>query len=603
MSHFAASDWDHWFPNERGAPEAGVFEIGLVLAGAVSGGAYSAGVMDYLVEALDRWDAEKAKGNPDIPSHKVVLRVIAGASAGGMVGAITGVALKYGFPHVSPAEPYDDKATDKDGNPLYRAWVKDIDIAPLLGTRDLRDGRVPSLLDCTVLAEIAGRAVDYRGPPAPKRSWLPDALPVLLTVTNLRGVPYHLHHRGAPGFGHDMLMHRDHMAFLLTGLGEVPAYSMPAPPSVGGFVTLGGVNDSAKPDWKGLAQAALATGAFPLAFAPRPLERWTGDYDCRLPGCAERDDVAKTVMTLLPSWPPNQPPLYKFLCVDGGAMDNEPFELARITLAGTTGRNPRKGEEANRAVVMIDPFCEPDGLGPEDDARPLTDVAKALLGAMKNQTRFKPSELDLAMNDEVYSRFLIAPGRDGVRGARAIASGALGSFMGFFSEAYRHHDYMLGRRNCRNFLRHYFALPGSNPLFTGRWSATARTDFAVPGDPTHLPIIPLFDKDEDWKASPPWPAGALSFAEGDPLDRALVARIDAVYAEIQTGLRNDARVTTGGWRARLKARAGVELGIGWFAVAWNVPGGIRSKLLGTARAQIAAAIAAIDERTFPGEQA
>ncbi|WP_158599945.1 patatin-like phospholipase family protein [Azospirillum cavernae] len=603
MSQVAASDWDHWFPNQRDKPDPGVFEIGLVLAGAISGGAYSAGVIDSLVEALDRWEAEKAKGDPDIPNHTVVLRVIAGASAGGMVGAIAGVALKYDFPHVSPAAPYDDKAADKDRNPLYRAWVKGIDIAPLLGATDLRDGRVPSLLDCAVLSKIAGQAVDYRGPPPPKRSWLPDALPVLLAVTNLRGVPYRLHHRGAPGFGHDMLMHRDHMAFLLTGLGDTPAYSMPTPPSVGGYVTLSGVNDSAKPEWKGLVQAALATGAFPLALAPRPLERWIGDYDCRLPGGAERDKVANTMTPLTPSWPPNQPPLCKFLCVDGGVMDNEPFELARMTLAGAIGFNPRKGEEANRAVVMIDPFCEPDGFGPEDDSRPLTDVAKALFSAMKNQARFKPSELDLAMNDDVYSRFLIAPSRDGARGARAIASGALGSFLGFFSEAYRHHDYMLGRKNARNFLRHHFALPESNPLFTNTWSDTARTNFAVPDDPTHLPIIPLFDQDEDWKASPSWPAGALSFAEGDPLDRALVARIDAVYAEIQKGLRNDARATTGDWWAKLKARAGVETGIGWFAIAWNVPGGIRAKLLETARAQIAAAIADINTRTFPGEQA
>ena len=32
MSQLSASDWDHWFPNQRGAPDPGVFEIGLVLA-------------------------------------------------------------------------------------------------------------------------------------------------------------------------------------------------------------------------------------------------------------------------------------------------------------------------------------------------------------------------------------------------------------------------------------------------------------------------------------------------------------------------------------------------------------------------------------------
>ena len=32
------------------------FEIGLCMAGAVSAGAYTAGVMDYLIETLDKWE-------------------------------------------------------------------------------------------------------------------------------------------------------------------------------------------------------------------------------------------------------------------------------------------------------------------------------------------------------------------------------------------------------------------------------------------------------------------------------------------------------------------------------------------------------------------
>ena len=31
------------------------FEIGLVMAGAVSAGAYTAGVVDFLIRALDQW--------------------------------------------------------------------------------------------------------------------------------------------------------------------------------------------------------------------------------------------------------------------------------------------------------------------------------------------------------------------------------------------------------------------------------------------------------------------------------------------------------------------------------------------------------------------
>lgn len=596
MSSFPKTDWDTWFPKEREAPPKGTFEIGLVLAGAISGGAYTAGVIDYLVEALDRW--EEAKADSDVPQHKVVLRIITGASAGGMVGAIAAVAMKSGFPHVTPAVPYDDKAADNDRNPLYRAWVKDIDITRLLGTADLKDGRVPSLLDSSVLETIATCAVDYRGAAPPPRPWLPDALPLLLTVTNLRGVPYHLYHRGATGFGHDMLMHQDQMSFLFTSLGSTPAYSMPAPPGAGGYVVLDGMNDSTKPEWKGLARAALATGAFPLALAPRPLERWSTDYDCRLPGCAA-DDGQGAVTPLVPAWPaPGQKFLYKFLTVDGGVMDNEPFELARVTLAGTMGRNPRDGDKANRAVLMVDPFCEPSVPGPEDDSRPLTDVAKTLFGAMKNQTRFKRSELEMAMRDDVYSRFLIAPSRDGVRGARAIASGGLNAFLGFFSEKYRHHDYMLGRKNCRDFLRWHFTLPKENTaLFTDTWTDTAKERFVSPDDKTHLQIIPVLDDNDADFATPDWPARAMSFAEGDALDTLIVRRLDAVYEEVKAGFRADAKPATGGWWARLKARAMTEVGIGWFAVAWTV--GLRSKILTTVRTEIAEAVKGIDKATFP----
>lgn len=40
-------------------PEKPTFEIGFVLAGAISAGCYSAGVMDFIIEALDDYCAER----------------------------------------------------------------------------------------------------------------------------------------------------------------------------------------------------------------------------------------------------------------------------------------------------------------------------------------------------------------------------------------------------------------------------------------------------------------------------------------------------------------------------------------------------------------
>src|SRR5215469_2683100 len=105
----AGADSQNWGGYVEKAPEPppGVFEIGLVLPGAVSAGAYTGGVIDFLVEALDAWEAEKrrcAANESDprkwpIPGHQVRLRVVSGASSGAMIGAIMAVALKYNFPH------------------------------------------------------------------------------------------------------------------------------------------------------------------------------------------------------------------------------------------------------------------------------------------------------------------------------------------------------------------------------------------------------------------------------------------------------------------------------------------------------------------------
>jgi predicted acylesterase/phospholipase RssA len=64
------------------------FEIGLAMVGAISAGAYSGGVFDFLLQALDEWEKAKANNIPDIPNHQVVIKVLSGASAGAITGAI-----------------------------------------------------------------------------------------------------------------------------------------------------------------------------------------------------------------------------------------------------------------------------------------------------------------------------------------------------------------------------------------------------------------------------------------------------------------------------------------------------------------------------------
>ena len=54
------------------------FRIGLCMAGAISAGAYTAGVMDYLIEAMEEWQRRKDNNVPNTPSHIVDIPVIGG---------------------------------------------------------------------------------------------------------------------------------------------------------------------------------------------------------------------------------------------------------------------------------------------------------------------------------------------------------------------------------------------------------------------------------------------------------------------------------------------------------------------------------------------
>lgn len=517
-------DLETWFPDVRPEPPEGTFELGLVLAGAVSAGAYSAGVLDFLYEALDAWYLAKAQGAADLPRHEVVLRLITGASAGGMNGAISAAALRSRFPHPQGPGKAPDEGDFDSENPFWRAWVREIDIRPLLDTSDLGGG-LKSLLNCQRLLEIVQGVIDRPGRPVglpAMRGWLENPLTVMLTVTNLRGVPYQVVFRGESQLRHEMSLHRDFVAFAVPGLsGRPPAPPVPAPD----LMALPEAASFEDPVWRAFGMSALATGAFPLFLEARKLSRPAGHYLYRN---LIRDGDG--IVFDAPAWPAaGAPAPYDFLCVDGGAMNNEPFELARSALAGIKGQNPRDGERATRAVVMIDPFADPAPPGPATEA-PLAGVAAATCRALINQARFTFRDRMLIQDENVYSRFMIAPRRSRIVGAKSLASGGLGAFLGFFSEAYRAHDFMLGRRNCQRFLQAQLTLPETNPLFKD-WPEAARRRFRDPTRAGHLPIVPLVGRCAQEERPPAWPAGR--FRRDHELTRAIHARIDAVLDQIQ----------------------------------------------------------------------
>jgi len=534
------------------------FELGLVMAGAVSGGAYAAGVMDFLLQALDAWEQEKSAG-AEVPGHEVRIRVISGASAGAIAAAIAAVAFG------SETEPVLDVAhpPPPERNRLFDAWVRRIDVEQLLGRRDLEDAdKVVSLLDSTALAEIADAAL-RASPRDGTRAYVDDPLAIYLTVTNLRGVPYGFRLFGSrPDTLYGMSSHADHVAFGLSGSGRtVPAALTLAPGEAPGG------------NWPVLAEVALASGAFPVGLQARRLARPHAHY--------------RTRFDRPPAFGGDVDDPYRFLCVDGGVMNNEPLELARRHLSGgPPGTNPRHGEDAHRAVLMIDPFPNRIEFDPDwqaDDR--LVNVIGELFGALKNQARFKPEELALAERDDVFSRFMIAPSRTDAAGdpvEPAMTAAILGGFGGFLHEAFRRHDFQLGRRNCQAFLRWHFRLPETNPLFAGldeeRRAALAIEDRA--GEPMRttardgssarfLPIIPLLG-DADREVPSPAPVS------GEAVDtEALQGRIhDRLQAVGKTLIDTELRDVTNGFQRWL-------LRAGW---QFLVAGRLTKRVMGNVRA-------------------
>jgi predicted acylesterase/phospholipase RssA len=114
------------------------FEIGLVMAGAISAGAFTAGVVDFLLQALDEWEKAKAhaRAHPDDPSsrdcpmHEVRIKVLAGASAGGMTAMLAAGMLGMKYQSVTEQTSPDSASPPivPINNSFYRSWVNTIDI-------------------------------------------------------------------------------------------------------------------------------------------------------------------------------------------------------------------------------------------------------------------------------------------------------------------------------------------------------------------------------------------------------------------------------------------------------------------------------------------
>ena len=478
------------------------FEFALVLGGTVSAGAYTAGAIDFLIQALDDFSLARSQGLA--PQHNVTLRLIAGTSGGGVNAAIAARALAYDYPHITtlPAA-----AELNSANPFFNVWVNTLTLDRLLATGD-DDGPLTALLNPEPIDASAAQIVGYSAD-AKSRDWLANPLDIITTMTNLRGMPYRTDLGG--GLGQSFVDHADHARF------AVRYPQQPATPARPDTFPLDFAAGGAQA-WDAFSQFARATAAFPIGFPARALARPMAHYRYRVLMAPTGPGGAMQPAAHVPDWAAIQPPdeadvpaIMEFLSVDGGATNNQPLELARVAMAGLGKTNPRDGTSANRAVWLIDPFASKARLGPQDDVG-LLEAAGALLGTMIEQTRYSTADLMLAMNDGVFSRFMLTPHRVAATGltaigADAIASAGLGAFIGFACRDFTRHDYLLGRANCRDFLRTQFSLQRDNPVLSG-WTDKQKDHHQIAGT-DEVPLIPLFGQSAAPAPLDPWPTGRL----------------------------------------------------------------------------------------------
>jgi hypothetical protein len=487
------------------------FYLGLNMCGTVSAGAYTAGVMDFLIEAMDAWYAERNQqvrrfGDDydrwTIPPHEVQLAVMAGASGGGITAALSAAAIGQKFEHVRQQCPSVHSAV----NTLFQSWVRDIDLKSMLGDSDLNGdaGTLTSLLDSTVIRIIASKAFAISAPLTERRPWLRDGLKVILTLTNLGGIPYAVEPQ-TDAESARTLYHADRRQFEVL---------WNAKKSGGETIAL---NAHGGPQWSVLANTAVATSAFPVVLAPQTLNRIGLEYNQRKwnitqddPKCGHDGQcICQKWDTMKPAWDIEDSARLETLNVDGGVVNNSPFDCARLELAALSpampsGHNLRDPNRADRAVISIAPLHTsiPAKLPPFPEPK-LMPLLSQFLQTVVQQSRIQGEDLKLTADPQAASRWIIAPTSESL-GTEPLAGSLLGAFGGFTSEQLREHDYQLGRRNCQRFLTSYFGLPWENTImqqyaFSSETRARLAQEFAFDAEsvdstksvPQLYPVIPV----------------------------------------------------------------------------------------------------------------
>jgi hypothetical protein len=433
--------------------------LGICMAGAVSAGAYTAGVMDYLIETLERWEQRKnlireknKKMEPLtdeeklIPMHEVVIEVLSGASAGGMTAAV----LAYSFNDGTYINKRNNLLIDECyGLPLetdapsklYNSWINMVDDQKGSTFQKLMDPvdivsmeQMKSILNSSPIDEIAQNAIpasiNFQPP-----GYISKHLSVILTVTNLEGIPIDIRFSNVEEADPTRNVLKMHSGFLHYQFNE-QNIQIDFPPEI--------LSEKSKHH---LAIAAKATGAFPFGLSNRKIvvnHLFFDEFKKRL-----LTNYKINVNLQLPEGKD-----YVFNAIDGGTINNEPIGTTVKILESKKKLPDCDGENY---LILIDPFptitnAKKEVVYNEPKEYTLLQQVSKIIDAIRNQSMFKQEDLLNGLEME-KNRFLIYPAK---RKYYFLACGLIQGFAGFFKKAFRSHDYQLGRKNCQVFLRYYF---------------------------------------------------------------------------------------------------------------------------------------------------
>ncbi|MCI4666598.1 MAG: patatin-like phospholipase family protein [Bacteroidia bacterium] len=465
--------------------ESGNYNIGLVMAGAVTAGAFTGGVVDYLLSTLQLWTQKHKKSPQEFPKPNVKINTITGASAGSIAAAVTMMSLATRrFSVVEPGTDSFDQASLQ-----YHTWVNyglgenGSILDKLFDTQDLKEDGLKSLLNTSFIDDLIESFQEFLKTTTIQE--LPDFIDpnieILMTLSNLRGIPLDLYFTegNETDVAYSMTYHKAYAHFEYNKKDPTDKSKLPLSfddeKQVFDFMT-----------------CARASGAFPVGLRSIPIRHIPKDYI---------ETNLKKIFGEELSLKPRIDDNYEFLAVDGGMTNNEPIAEAMKILGED------KNEKSN--VILIDPF--PNYIRSEEiknesydvNKDTLEDLIPELLATLRNQTLFKEQDIkDLFKKDS--STKMIWPTRsNSAREAlrNPIATGALGGFAGFFDRSFRVHDYMLGLKNCQNFIRYYFSQDVSE--VRGSWSEDFinKFKFLDKHGNEKVPIIPDLRIDQDYSRS------------------------------------------------------------------------------------------------------